>query len=167
MPQPLPEGEKLEELKAMLRSGEVCLDKGDYEGALIHFDAFCEQEVRVSYAWKCRGECLIGTGKYRKAITSLKEAIRLDSRSEEAWGYFAFAAVMLGEKALAIDMLEKAENQVRRKDILAFFRGRLNEKIGNDTDAFFDYIRSQLLAKNTEDKASAAKSVYKILNKDK
>lgn len=167
MTEPLPEGEKLDELKAMLRSGEACLDKGDYESALGYFDAFCEQEVRVSYVWKSRGECLIGVGKYKEAVTSLKEAIRLDPRSAEAWGYFAFAAMMLGEKKFAIDILEKAESQVRRKEVITFFRGKLNERIGNDTDALFDYVRLQLLATKEEDKITGAKSVYRILNKDK
>lgn len=48
-----------------------------------------------------------------------------------------------------------------------FFREKLNEKMENITDAFFDYVRSQLFAKNEEDKMISAESVYKILNKDK
>lgn len=165
--QPLPEGEELEKLKALLRAGEACVEAGDYETAFGHFDAFCKQEVRVSYAWRLKGECLMGVGKFKEALTPLQEAIRLDPKSDLAWGYFALATTKLGENKLAIEILEKAENQVRRKDILAFFRGKLNEKMGNTTDALFDYVRSQLFAKNEEDKMISAESVYKILNKGK
>lgn len=159
--------QKIEQLKSLLVAGEACIDKADYEGALERFDAFCEQEVRVSYVWKCRGECLIGTGKYKEAAVSLKEAIRLDPQSEEAWGYLAYASALLGEKALALHMLEKAEGQVRRKDILAYFRGRLNERIGNDTEALFDYVRIQTMSTTKESKDIGARSAYRVLNKKK
>lgn len=91
-----------------LKLADVSLAKGDYDGAIAHYDKAIELDPTFARPFHGRGVAFFHKGEYDKSISSYSEAIRLQPQNDVAVFDRGLAYWELAEAKLTLADFERA-----------------------------------------------------------
>ncbi|OLP16843.1 hypothetical protein BST81_19300 [Leptolyngbya sp. 'hensonii'] len=106
------------------RQGESLASVGNYEGALVSFEAALKIRPESVAAWNFRAAMLIHLERYEDALSSSDRALNLQHGNEEAWLFRGAALQRLGHYQQAYASYYQALDRGRRtRTEFSWFKG--------------------------------------------
>jgi tetratricopeptide (TPR) repeat protein len=120
--------------------GEACLDQGDYQGALKHFNAALRADAELGNAFFGRAQArYLLDGDIDGAIDDLSEAIYINPKHAAAYVWRGQLNIVRRKEELALTDLNQALRLNAKNAEAYFFRGMALDRSGHYQAALVDY----------------------------
>jgi tetratricopeptide (TPR) repeat protein len=139
------------QIKALEVRATIQMEQGDEAGALASFmeiwplvptDLPPEERAEL---WLAQGKCHARLKRYAEAIQDFSQAITLDARLSEAWGWRALAHAYLGQKDLAEVDVSQAITREPQNATWYHVRGVIRRMANRFAASLTDLLRAEAL----------------------
>ncbi len=130
--------------------GYALLQQKKYEEAIKNFTQAISIDPYWDYPYNNRGYCKLQLGDLDNAFTDIFHAFEMNQDNSYAWRNMGTYFLKVNDLSKALEHLEEAERMQPKTELINFYLGIVNRKLGNEEKAKNYFLKSELLNEHND-----------------
>lgn len=140
----------LKDISAYNYIGYALLQQKEYVEAITNFTQAISIDPYWDYPYNNRGYCKLQLGDIDNAFTDIFHAFEMNQDNSYAWRNMGVYFLKVNDLSKAFEHLEEAERMQPKTELINFYLGIVNRKLGNEEKAKNYFLKSESLKEHND-----------------